>query len=1229
MERNGFREEVYETWAYSPFLQEDGTVGGVITPVVEVTSKVIGERRLRLLRELGTTKTETYETVFLSSMEVLKSDAADVPFAMYYHYDRNKKSFFLKALTNELTPQQAPEEITYGDQSMWPLTTSLDQAEEIVFSVKDAKFGSLPNGPWSVDDRVHLAACVPIPIDDLAPDIFLIVGLNPLRPYDDAFRGFVQLLVRNLGSSFATAKSLEEEKQKRKALAEIDQAKTLFFSNVSHEFRTPLTLILGPLTEVLDDRLTPVQKSHRAKLKLVRRNSRRLLKLVNTLLDFSRIEAGRSQAQFEPVDLCALTEDLSSVFRAAIEKANMYLLVTSSAIGEPVYVDKNMWEKIILNLLSNAFKFTLKGGITVHIQRGENNFAQVSIKDTGIGVSQAELPRLFERFHRIESAKGRSYEGSGIGLALTFELVKLHGGFIVANSQLGHGTEFVIKIPLGTDHLPASQIIEPEEETDGWGSGEEIPPSTPSLVGTSFAEEAMGWLPDTPQNFSSPSMSDNSDETLTPTEEGMHTTAKRVILLVDDNIDMREYVSGLLRRYYTVITACDGVEGLAVLKEIRPDLILSDVMMPNMDGFEFLQHVKFNLKITSVPFILLSARSGEEAKVEGLQAGADDYLVKPFSAKELLAKIQTHIELGRARFNLESQVEDKTFQLLKINKTLEAEIAERRQASILLAASEAKYRALARAAPVGILQTDNQGKVIFANTKWTNMTGLSEENTKAGKWLEVIHPEDVIQVETIWQTRHNSVLEHRLKNIITGETLWVILNTEILWKTDGNFDGLLATITDITHVKQLEREKFEAVSKAEMEHKRRAEEAEDHKKRQEMFVDVICHEIRNPLNGIYNNVDLLRMSMLRRQKVIQNPELVDWNEERSQLHLDLDALDAIAMCSQNQKVITDDVLDLSKLEANKYTLNPTEFRAKETIESVVQMIDSDARKKGIHVTTHFENFENSTLIGDRDRLTQVIINLLSNAIKFTEKSLHQKEVSIKVSKIQEDSKTFLQVSVSDTGVGMTEYEQSIIFNRFAQANQKTHQEYGGSGLGLFICKKLVELLGGKIFVTSQKGIGTDFTFTMYIEHATKELAPQKEIDIKNLMAHLSLTRHVILIVEDNSVNQKVLKRHLENVNCQCDIAENGAIAVDFIQRKQYHGVLMDIEMPIMDGIEATRKVRTWEKSLGKNPVPIIGLSGNARQEHVNLALDTGMTDYIFKPYDKGVLYQKIDLHFKS
>jgi signal transduction histidine kinase/ActR/RegA family two-component response regulator len=405
-------------------------------------------------------------------------------------------------------------------------------------------------------------------------------------------------------------------------LLELDRAKTDFFNNISHEFRTPLTLLMGPLDEVLSQFQDDPGQSHTlAKLLMVRRNAQRLQRLVNTLLDFSRIESGRRDAIFQPTDLAEYTTLLAANFRSVIEKAGLKFTVACEST-EAIYVNQDMWEKIVLNLVANAFKFTFEGEIKV-LLKSRRKKVQLHVCDTGIGISSANLARIFERFVRIQNVRSRTHEGTGIGLALVKELVHMHSGHITVKSKEGEGSIFIVTIPKGKSHVPRESIYEMKES------------KTVSPLASVYAHEAMNWLSGTSEEI----------RALSPEDSPSHD--RSTILLVDDNADMREYIKSILRVNYNVVTASNGKTALALVSGgIRIDLVLADVMMPEMDGYSLLEEIRKRPETTTLPFILLSGRASEENRTEGIRSGADDYIIKPFSGVELLARVDARIRLA-------------------------------------------------------------------------------------------------------------------------------------------------------------------------------------------------------------------------------------------------------------------------------------------------------------------------------------------------------------------------------------------------------------------------------------------------------------------------------------------------------------------------------------------------------------------------------------------------------
>jgi signal transduction histidine kinase/DNA-binding response OmpR family regulator len=646
--RHGFFEETHFTVAYSPVPDETATrgIGGVLATVHEITEKVIGERRVNILRDLSAraSQAKTAEDACTVAAGVLSNHAKDVPFALLYLLnDKNNAVRLAGTAGVEAGAPVSPQEIAIESTGApWPVDDLLQRQQMVVIENLASRFSVVPAGPW--DDPPRSAVLVPLRSNKPGELVgFLVAGISARLRLDHLYRSFLELTAAQIATSIANARAYEEERKRAEALAEIDRAKTMFFSNVSHEFRTPLTLMLGPLEDALAGSQLPA--AERERLTVAHRNSLRLLKLVNSLLDFSRIEAGRIQAVYQPTDLAAATSELASVFRSAMEKAGLTLVIDCPALPELAFVDREMWEKIVLNLISNAFKFTLEGEIEVKLREAEEHY-ELSVRDTGTGIPAHELPKLFERFHRVAGAQGRTHEGTGIGLALVQELAKLHGGSVSVESVEGQGSTFRVAIPRGRGHLPAEQV------------GARRSQASTALGAMPFVEEALRWLPGGDPNDG---QCVNALEVhhLPSAGSGKHAR----ILLADDNTDMRDYLRRLLETRYEVEAVADGEAALEAITRAKPDLVLTDVMMPRLDGMQLLAKLRSNPLTSTMPIILLSARAGEESRVEGMQCGADDYLIKPFSARELLARVESHIKMARFRHDAEQALKQSEHRL--------------------------------------------------------------------------------------------------------------------------------------------------------------------------------------------------------------------------------------------------------------------------------------------------------------------------------------------------------------------------------------------------------------------------------------------------------------------------------------------------------------------------------------------------------------------------------------
>ncbi len=400
-------------------------------------------------------------------------------------------------------------------------------------------------------------------------------------------------------------------------LRELDRFKTRFFANVSHEFRTPLTMIIGPLENALNGTYGALNATMGRQLDIMRRNALRLMRLINQLLDLSKLEDGKMQLRARPQNIVRFLEDVMLTVAPFAEKKDIRLTFTAEQPELEVYFESEKFEKVFYNLLSNASKFTpARGAIELSVREQSlsdgSPGVEVRVRDTGRGISADQLPFIFDRFHQVDGSNTREHEGTGIGLALVHEMIELHGGSVAVESEVGAGTVFIVTLRQGASHLQPDEIAAPVED-------DYQPSADLAFDGERPASEAAAAV--TARRAEAPADA--------PT-----------VLIVDDNADLRDYLESILGEYYHIVQAGDGREGLAKAHEIRPDLIVSDVMMPLMDGHALCRAIKSDPELGHTPLILLTARATNEMMLEGLEEGADDYMAKPFNARELLARVR-------------------------------------------------------------------------------------------------------------------------------------------------------------------------------------------------------------------------------------------------------------------------------------------------------------------------------------------------------------------------------------------------------------------------------------------------------------------------------------------------------------------------------------------------------------------------------------------------------------
>jgi PAS domain S-box-containing protein len=1253
LERSGFSEETYHTFSYSPVYDDDSRIAGMLCVVTEVTERVIGERRLRVLRDLAARAAgmESVQEACDRLIGVLGEDAWDVPFACLYLLDEGAANARLAACVGTIPARLRPESVAVDDASgPWPLAT--------VLAGREAQSVLLPRGAQSVpsplwNNAVSQALVLPVQRQgSLAGVALLIVGVSPRRALDDSYRGFFDLIAAQFAAAIVDAQQKEADRRRAEALAEIDRAKTTFFSNVSHEFRTPLTLMLGPIEAACADPATPPHV--RAGLELAQRNSLRLLKLVNSLLDFSRIEAGRLQASFESIDAAVFTRDLASNFRSAMESAGIAFEVDCEPIDEPVFLDREMWEKIVLNLISNAFKFTFEGRIAVCLRR-ERGEVVLEVADTGVGIPQDEIPRLFERFHRVESTRGRTQEGSGIGLALVHELAKLHGGRIEVSSTLGQGTTFRVRVPLGAAHLPTDRIKIPRSLISSGTSSQ------------AYVQEVLRWIPSgtgTPLAFEEiPAAAE--DKRFSP-------TAGARILIADDNADMREYLHDLLAPYYAVETVADGEEALAAIARHRPDLVLSDVMMPRIDGFALLEALRGDESLRSIPVVLLSARAGEESRIEGLAAGADDYLAKPFSARELTARISAHLELARVR----------------------------REAMAALTESEERLRLALDAASMATFVWDLESGAAQPDARTRALLGLPPQSTLTFKQAldAMIHPEDEPSyVEAVRRALEPSGsgelhLDIRVRHP-DGTQRWVEITGRVQFEGEARRPVRLAGVAvDITQRKQVE----EALRQRTLQNEALINEAP-----LGMFVIDADFRMRqvNPVAvpvfaGIPNTVGMDLEELLRRlwpqdladQAVAQfrrtlvtgesyiAPELVEQRLDRGvteayewQIHRmplpdgrpgvvcyfrdisahvmarnRLEAADRqknefLAMLAhelrnplapirnagellsrllpatpRGQAVVdmlkrqvsvlvrlVDDLLDVSRITQGRIVLKRRPVLLAEIIAQAMETVEPLIQEKQHKISV--VSYRPLRVYADPTRLVQCVVNVLTNAAKYT-----QPHGMIRVETAEEAGEAVL--TITDDGPGISSDLLPHIFDLFVQSERTLDRAQGGLGIGLSLVKRLIDMHGGRIAARSP-GPGEGSIFEIRLPLSKQNIEPARE-------SPLAMPRARILVVDDNSDAADSLGSLLQLEGHTVVVTYTSIDALARLCEFKPDIVLLDIGLPEIDGYEIARRIRS---SPHNRHVRLIALTGYGQAEDRQRATTSGFDAHLVKPVEFSAL----------
>ena len=893
LERSGYTEETFHTFSYSPVYDDGNRTAGMLCVVTETTALVIGQRRLTLLHDLAALPGGAVESVAAAGRHIVADlgGSRDVAFGALYLAEGDVAR--LVASSDPALEHAAPAEIALADlDSPWAVPRVIGGAHEELIEGFE-RHCAVVSGAWP--EPVQQALVLPLMGAGARPLGALLLGVSTRRALDDGYRNFLALVGGQVAAVLADTQARLEERQRAEALAELDRAKNAFFSNVSHEFRTPLTLMLGPIEELLAR--PGLDEGERETLELLRRNGQRMRKLVNSLLDFSRIEAGRVQANYRPVDLGAITGDLASAFRAAVEGAGLTLTVTAEPLPGLVYVDLDMWEKVVLNLLSNAFKFTFEGGIAVRVA-ARDDMAELEVRDTGVGIAEEELPRLFDRFHRVPGARSRSQEGTGIGLALVRELARLHGGTVGVASRPGEGTTFTVAIPLGHAHLPPASI-----DTGARDSG--------------AAPDAGSFIDDALRAGSTRGQAEAfAEQPVQASHAGAPPRAR--ILVADDNADMRSYLARLLDPFWEVETAGDGVEALERITAAPPELLITDVMMPRLDGFGLLQRLRADPATQGLPVIVLSAQAGEEARIAGLNRGADDYMVKPFSSRELVARVE--MQLMRAR--IKSAQEALDARLADVFRNAPVAVALLSGPDHVFQFVNAKHQALAPSAAM----LGRPFREVFPELVPRGVVGLLDQVLASG--------EPYVGSAFAAELHENPADAPRTR-------YWDFIY-QPLRGPGGAIDGIAIVASEVTEL-VLARQRAESANRAKDE-----------------FIAMLGHELRNPLAPIVTTLELMRVrggeAFVRERGII----------ERQVGHMSR---------------LVDDLLDVARITRGSIELKPVAMELEAIVDKAIETARPLLERRGqaLRLNVAWRGLE---VYADPVRATQIVANLLTNAAKF-------------------------------------------------------------------------------------------------------------------------------------------------------------------------------------------------------------------------------------------------------
>jgi PAS domain S-box-containing protein len=915
-------------------------------------------------------------------------------------------------------------------------------------------------------------------------------------------------------------------------IKELDELKSQFFANVSHELRTPLTLILGPAEQILKEGAY-LQDPHRRDLGVIKRNASTLLKHVNDLLDISKLDADKLGVSYAHSDLAALARLVCGHFDAlAPERKITFACDTPDTLAAEIDPDKI--ERVMLNLLSNAFKFTPQGGrVRLSVEsRKSGSHALIAVQDSGPGVPQEERSTIFERFRQSDSSSQRKFGGTGLGLSIAKDFVSLHGGSISVTDAPGGGALFQVEIPLTA---PPGWHVRP----------------TPNDVSASAETEAIlkgsidELMPIEPQDRPKPPQLSASE-------------TRPLLLVVEDNPEMNRFIVENLSAEFEVRTAFDGEEGLQQAELLNPDLIISDIMMPKMSGDQMVAHLRKSPRFDHVPILILSAKADDGLRLELLENGAQDYVMKPFAAQELLTRARNLVTMKLAQEQLAMAAQRSQ--------------TEAREKSSQLSETEAKFQTITNAMPQMVWTALSDGYADYFNDQWTAFTGLPQEALVGEQWVALLHPEDREMTGKTWRSAIASgdlyQTEYRLRHH-SGEYRWVLVRAHPVHGENGSIVHWMGTCTDIDQ------------------HKRNELALREAERRKDEFLAMLAHELRNPLAPISAASDLLPFVSSKPDRVREASEIIG----RQVRHM---------------TGLIDDLLDVSRVTRGLVSLSKASQDMKAIVTDAIEQVRPLMESKRHHLSINLAP-EPAPVRGDHKRLVQIVTNLLNNAAKYTpaEGNIHLR---------LEVSATHVVLLLQDNGIGIAPELQPQVFDLFSQAERKSDRSQGGLGIGLALVKSLIELHDGQVSCFSE-GLGKGSAFTVRLPRLAQEAdAVDRRQSNRNIKIQGESLK--ILVVDDNKDAAKTLCMFLEALGHKVAVETTAGKAQQRAQSEKPDICMLDIGLPDMDGNELARRLRAQPET---TKAVLIAVTGYGQAQDKQESLAAGFDHHLVKPVDAAKL----------